>query len=131
MKPTPENPGQQFVDLSTNEDDVNSEDEDYVKHDFSETGVFDFNDDQLAALRNCILILGSVLWADWWLYTFECKKKKNLHKYKKNLGGQGNFAAAVPLPHAAAVYVAISSSQVCSACSARVKHTVLGILNIL
>jgi hypothetical protein len=26
---------------------------------------------------NPLFILGSVLWADWWLYTFECRKKRN------------------------------------------------------
>jgi hypothetical protein len=43
-----------------------------------------------------------------------------------------DFAAAVPLPHAAAVYATVSGShgQVCGACSALVKNNVLGILII-
>jgi hypothetical protein len=39
-----------------------------------------------------------------------------------------DFAAAVPLPHAAAVYATVSGSH--GACSALVKHSVLGILII-
>jgi hypothetical protein len=44
------------------------------------------------------------------------------------LQGQMDFAAAVPLPHAAAVSAAVSGSQVCGTCSTHLKHGVLGII---
>jgi hypothetical protein len=42
--------------------------------------------------------------------------------------GQRDFAAEVPLPHAAAVSAAVSGSQVYSTHSTHLKHGVLGIL---